>query len=191
MSCNILACVKSNIGERDNAYTRSSLINHRYSPDEFLFHNPAALFERHVRCNGHDRFAHAIRGSQIERIEIVGYSAANNIPIGSLLTVSSTTGISPQSLTVISRATSGREVSLVQHTGFAVIISFTCIVFTSSLKSYLNSIFSPLIHAPGTEANSCETTPQRKSKLSRACLVLETSALHPEQFSIPFRNVGE
>jgi hypothetical protein len=82
MSCNILACVKSNIGERDNAYTRSSLINHRYSPDEFLFHNPAALFERHVRCNGHDRFAHAIRGSQIERIEIVGYSAANNIPIG-------------------------------------------------------------------------------------------------------------
>jgi hypothetical protein len=52
-------------------------------------------------------------------------------PIGNLLELSSTIGISPQSFVTISRATWARGVSAVQHAGSAVIISFTCIFSTS------------------------------------------------------------
>src|SRR5258706_12399997 len=48
-------------------------------------------------------------------------------PIGILLPLFSTTGISPQSLSTINLATSGKGVSGVQHAGLAVITSFTCI----------------------------------------------------------------
>src|SRR6266550_5508404 len=55
-------------------------------------------------------------------------------PIGTLLEVFSTTGISPQSWSTIIRATSGRDVSAVQHAGSALIISFTCIVLHPQFK---------------------------------------------------------
>src|SRR6266436_5634821 len=56
-------------------------------------------------------------------------------PIGTLLDLFSTTGISPQSWSTIIRATSGREVSAVQQAGSAVIMSFTCIVRHPQFKN--------------------------------------------------------
>src|SRR5215211_6230708 len=50
-------------------------------------------------------------------------------PIGSLVAMSSTTGISPQSWSTIIFATAGMGVSAVQQAGSLVITSLTCIAF--------------------------------------------------------------
>src|SRR6266550_4067815 len=81
MSSYILTCVKGYIGERDNAHARPTIINDGYAADQFLLHNPAALFKRYFRRNRDGRFTHAVGGSQIQGIETVGYSAAHNISI--------------------------------------------------------------------------------------------------------------
>src|ERR1051325_6327649 len=66
-------------------------------------------------------------------------------PIGFLLEVLSTTGISPQSLSTIIRATSGREVSAVQHAGSGVIMSLTFMVL--SFSKFSKSLpYRPLVH---------------------------------------------
>src|SRR6185295_14430851 len=57
-------------------------------------------------------------------------------PTGFLLSLFSTTGISPQSLSTIILATSGKRLSSVQHAGLAVITSFTCIAFEPPSLTY-------------------------------------------------------
>jgi hypothetical protein len=72
----------------------------------------------------------AVRSTGFRPLAIVRHTMSRSVttPIGCLLDVLSTTGISPQSLSTIIRATSGKEVSAVQHAGSGVIMSLTFIV---------------------------------------------------------------
>src|SRR5215216_5347181 len=100
----------------------------------------------------------AVKSRGLRSLAIVRQTMSRSVmtPIGSLLAVFSITGISPQSFTTISRATSGREVSLVQHAGFAVIISFTCII----LYLHFQNLFAVFLRDSmflDQSANNCET----------------------------------
>src|SRR5437870_9715917 len=85
----------------------------------------------------------AVKSKGFRPLAIVRQTISRSVttPIGSLLDVFSTTGISPQSLSTIIRATSGKEVSAVQHAGSVVIISFTCIILFPQIQTFESQDF--------------------------------------------------
>src|SRR5207244_7814208 len=70
-----------------------------------------------------------VSSSGLSPLAIVRQTISRSVttPTGTLFDLSLTTGISPQSLSIIILATSGMLVSAVQHVGSVVIISLTCI----------------------------------------------------------------
>ena len=109
-------------------------------------------------------------------------------PIGALLDVLSTTGISPQSLSTIIRATSGREVSAVQHAGSAVIMSFTCIVLHPPFPTFKPGLPLAGFIAPQPNAGVFETNQPPAAQPLAVFRVLQRDELRLEQSSTLFRN---
>jgi len=85
----------------------------------------------------------AVSSTGLSPLAIVRQTMSRSVttPMGTLLELLSITGISPQSWSTIIRATSGREVSAVQHAGSVVIISLTCIALTPSSRIHIPQIF--------------------------------------------------
>src|SRR2546425_3120934 len=109
----------------------------------------------------------AVKSRGLRPLAIVRQTISRSVttPIGTLLEVFSTTGISPQSWSTIIRATSGRDVSAVQHAGSALIISFTCIVLHLQFKHFESSIslgtrfIAPQPNAGGFQTNHPPAAP--------------------------------
>src|SRR5436853_4146535 len=84
----------------------------------------------------------AVRSNGLRPLATVRQTMSRSVttPTGILLDLFSTTGISPQSLSTIIRATSGKDVSAVQHAGSGVIISLTFIVMLLLFKTTWSNV---------------------------------------------------
>src|SRR5262249_52443229 len=84
----------------------------------------------------------AVKSKGLRPFAIVRQTMSRSVitPIGTRLDLLSRTGISPQSLSTIIRATSGKGVSLVQQAGLVVIISLTFICASPFVAMLLSSI---------------------------------------------------